>query len=270
MSGFSEILAQAQDRPEGLAIVVPDSWHQGRTAYGGFSSALALAAAMKVGGGELPPLRSAQVSMIAPLYGPVEVSARVLRRGRNATWVSAEIRRDGEIGLTASFAFMGPVESALQLNDRPPPKGLIPLEEAREFANERGPLFLRNHFDMRFALPRNSGPGGEAKQPEMCWWVRARDRVNDRTGLDPMVELLLCADALPPGVMSLLGPATPISTMQWQVNLLTPAPVTRDGWWLLRSTGDYAEAGCSSQRMAIWNAEGAPMLAGMQSVALFG
>jgi hypothetical protein len=70
--------------------------------------------------------------------------------------------------------------------------------------------------------------------------------------------------------MSLLPPATPVSTMQWQVNLLTPAPATDEGWWLLRSASDYAEQGCSSQRMAIWNAAGAPMLAGMQSVALFG
>jgi hypothetical protein len=175
--------------------------------------------------------------------------------------MAAEIARQGDIAFTASFAFMGPVESALHLNDRPAPAGLVPLEEARGFVNERGPAFLRNHFDIRFALPRS-----EAKRPEMCWWVRPRGRA----GLDPMVELLLCADALPPGVMSLLAPATPVSTMQWQVNLLSPAPATRDGWWLLRSTGDYAEAGCSSQRMAIWNADGAPMLAGMQSVALFG
>jgi hypothetical protein len=156
---------------------------------------------------------------------------------------------------------MGPVDSALHLNDCPPPARLIPPDEARSFVNERGPAFLRNHFDVRFALPK-----GEGKRSEMCWWVRARERA----GLDPMVELMLCADALPPGVMSLLTPATPVSTMQWQVNLLTPAPVTRDGWWLLRSTGDYAEHGCSSQRMAIWNAAGVPMLAGMQSVALFG
>lgn len=257
---FAKLLAAAEPRGDGLALAVPEDWHQGRTAYGGFSSALALAAAMRVGG-ELPPLRSAQVSMIAPLYGAVEVRANVLRRGRNATWVSAEILREGEVGLTASFAFMGPVDSALHIDDRPPPAGLVPVETARDFANERGPVFLRNHFDVRFALPR-----GEEKRPEMCWWVRPRER----EGLDPMVELLLTADALPPGVMSLLAPATPVSTMQWQVNLLTPAPATRDGWWLLRSTGDYAERGCSSQRMAIWNADGAPMLAGMQSVALFG
>lgn len=257
---FSEVLAQGRDRAGNLAIVVPEDWQQGRTAYGGFSSALALAVAMRAGG-NLPPLRSAQVSMIAPLYGEVEVRARLLRRGRNAIWMAAEITREGEVGFTASFAFMGPVESTLHLNDRAAPKDLVPLDEARSFANERGPAFLRNHFDVRFAQPK-----GERKQPEMCWWVRARER----EGLDPMTELLLCADALPPGVMSLLTPATPVSTMQWQCNLLTPAPATRDGWWLLRSTGDYAENGCSSQRMAIWNADGEPMMAGLQSVALFG
>lgn len=257
---FADLLAGATELVDGIAVSVPETWHQGRTAYGGFSTALALAAAMKVGR-ELPPLRSAQVSMIAPVFGAVEVHARLVRRGRNAVWMAAEIVRAGEVAFTASFVFMGPVDSALHINDRPAPADRIPLAEARSFVNERGPAFLYNHFDVRFALPK-----GEDKRPEMCWWVRVRDRA----GLDPMVELILCADALPPGVMSLLTPATPVSTMQWQVNLLTPTPRTDDGWWLLRSTGDYAEQGCSSQRMAIWNAEGAPILAGMQSVALFG
>lgn len=259
-TAFSEILTRAGGEPGRRTYVVPEDWHQGRTAYGGFSTALALATAMEAGE-SLPPLRSAQVSMIAPVFGEVEVRARQVRRGRNATWVTAEILREGDVTFTASFVFMGPVESAIHVNDRPVPAGLIPVEQAKGFVNDRGPSFLRHNFDVRFALPR-----GEDKRPEMCWWVRARDRA----ALDPMVELVLCADALPPGVMSLLTPATPVSTMQWQVNLLTPAPATCDGWWLLRSAGDYAEAGCSSQRMAIWNADGTPMLVGMQSVALFG
>jgi acyl-CoA thioesterase len=258
--GFGGLLEGAEARDKGFALTIPEDWHQGRTAYGGFSSALALSAALKIDG-ELPPLRSAQLSMIAPLFGEVEVRAKVLRRGRNATWVAAEILRDGEVGFTTSLVFMGPVESALHLNDRAAPADAIPVDEARPFVNERGPAFLRNHFDVRFALPR-----GEEKRPEMCWWVRARDHET----LHPMTNLLLCADGLPPGVMSLLTPATPVSTMHWQVNLLTPAPVTHDGWWLLRSTGDYAEKGCSSQRMAIWSTGGEPMAAGMQSIALFG
>ena len=93
----------------------------------------------------------------------------------------------------------------------------------------------------------------------------------ERDGLDGAMALLLSADALPPGVFPLLMPSIPpISSMTWQANLLTPAPATRDGWWLLRSRGDYAENGCSSQIMEAWNVDGEPVMAGMQSIALFG
>ncbi len=244
----------------GFRAAVPLDWQQGRTAYGGFSSALALSAAMGLDEA-LPPLRSAQISMIAPLAGDVEVRARVLRRGRNATWVAAEISGEGGLGLTASFVFMGPVESAVHLNDRAPPPGLVELGDAEQLSAGRGVSFRHNHFEVRFALPRREEP-----RAEQCWWVRLRER----DGLDPMVEALLIADALPPGVMSFLPRSTPVSTMHWQVNMLTPTPSTHDGWWLLRSTGDYAEKGCSSQRMDAWNAGGEPVMAGMQSVALFG
>jgi len=258
---FADLLAAAKPLDGGgFAAAIPGDWHQGRTAYGGFSSALALTGAMQVGG-ELPPLRSAQVSFVGPLHSEVEVRARKLRSGRNATWVAAEVSREGDVGLLASFVFMGPVESALHLNDRPAPDGVIAPEEAQLFGMKHSPEFLRNHFEVRFALSK-----GYEKRPELCWWVRTKER----QGLDPMVALVLIADALPPGVLPLLGPGVPISSMTWQCNLLTPVPATRDGWWLLRSTGDYSEKGCSSQRMEIWNADGEPMMAGMQSVAVFG
>lgn len=259
--GLPAILAASEPIEDGFRAVIPEDWHQGRTAYGGFSAALALSAAMRAGQG-LPPLRSAQISFIGPLFGEVEAHARPLRSGKNATWVSAEIVRDGQAGLSASFVFMGPVESELHLNDQRAPDDLIPVDEARplEF-REHSPTFLRRHFDVRFALPRS----GE-KRPELSWWVKLKDR----DGLDPMRELLLIADALPPGVMPLLRPQVPVSSMTWLCNLLTPEPKTQDGWWLLRSTGDYSEKGCSSQRMAIWNTQGMPMAVGMQSVAVFG
>ena len=84
-----------------------------------------------------------------------------------------------------------------------------------------------------------------------------------------MVALILLADALPPGVMPLTGPA-PISSMTWLINLLTPLPQTSEGWYLLQARGNYAEKGCSSQDMAIWNTAGEAVAVGMQSIAVFG
>jgi len=57
--------------------------------------------------------------------------------------------------------------------------------------------------------------------------------------------------------------------MTWLCNLLTAAPATTDGWWLLRTSSDYARAGSSSQEMGMWNADGEPVAQQMQSVALF-
>jgi len=258
---FAELLASAEPRDDGFALAIPESWHQGRTGYGGLSATLALAAARQLGG-ELPALRSAQVSFVGPLYGAIDARVRVLRSGKNATWVSAELTRDGGVGLLASFVFMGPVESSLHLNDCAPPADLIPLEEAKELApGGFSPTFLRNHFDVRFALPRS-----EEKRPEFCWWVRPKVWQD----IDPALAPLLCADGVPPGVLPLMNPGVMVSTMTWQINMLTPAPVTRDGWWLLRSVGTYAEQGCSSQQMQLWNADGQPVLSAIQSVALFG
>ncbi len=252
------ILAAKRPADGGFTATIPEDWMQGRTSYGGLSAALALVAAQGMVP-DLPPLRSATVNFIGPLAGEVLVTTRLLRQGRNATWISAEVTAEGKIGLTATFVFMGPVESSLHLSQMPPPVGLLTPEQGDPIPLRSGPGFS-SHFERRFALPRQTTP-----LPEINWWVRLRDC----EGLDPMVGLLLCADALPPGVMPLLRTG-PLSSMTWLINLLTPAPVSRGGWWLLRAAGNYAENGCSSQDMAVWNADGAPIAAGMQSVAIFG
>ena len=263
---LAQLLAAAEPLADGFRLAIPETWHQGRTAYGGLTAALALVAARQVGGDGLPPLRSAQVSFVGPVYGEVETRARVLRRGRNAVWIAAELLRaneqGGEIGTCATFVFMTPVENQLRLKHQAVIPGLIPVDDASVREPPAGPARLLQHMEVRFAVPR----GGEAR-PEICWWVRAKER----EGLDPTLQLLLCADAPPPGVFGILPrPVPPISSMTWLLNVLTPSLQTRDGWWLMRVTGDTSEQGCSSDRTEIWNTDGDVVALGMQSVAIFG
>ena len=255
-----QTLAAARPIDGGFAATIPETWMQGRTSYGGFSAALALDAAQRLVP-DLPPLRSATVNFVGPLAGEVEVRARLLRQGRNASWISAEVTSAAGVGLTATFVFMGPVESStLHLHNLPAPAGVIAVADAAPFPEGRGPTFAAQ-FDRRFAMQKSAD-----KQPELTWWVR----LQDGDGLDPMVALLLIADALPPGVMPLMEAWSPVSSMTWLINLLTPLPQTTDGWYLVRAAGNYAEKGCSSQDMAIWNADGTAVAAGMQSIAIFG
>lgn len=259
MLSLGQMLAGAEPLDGGFALEITEDWLQGRTAYGGLTSAIALAVAQGVSD-DLPPLRSGQLSMVGPMAGRVEARAKVLRQGRNATWVAAELTGEGGVGFTASFVFMRRIESVLSLDHYPLPDGVIPLDEAKPVPTDQAPAFLRNHFEVRFAMPKSAL--GEA---DLCWWVRPRER----GGLSPEVECLLCGDVLPVAVWPLLGFNVPISSMQWHVNMLDSSPAP-DGWWLIRSTSQFARDGGASEHIMQWNSAGAPAIAGMQSVAVFG
>ncbi len=257
-TGLGEIIAGA-DRADGrFRVAVPDGWMQGRTAYGGLTAALALQGTMEMETG-LPPLRSAQIAFIGPLAGTLEVKVEALRRGRLASYVQADVHSQAGLGLRATFLFMNAFHSSVDFNQGAAPPAPPPEEAAP--AGRRGCNFFTGNFEYRHALPIT-----ERGTPEFLRWAR----LEERAALDPMVEILAVGDALPPAAMPLFDKPGPVSSLTWLVNLLTDKPATRDGWWLLSASSDYARHGCSSQTMQIWNAVGEPVASGMQSVALFG
>ena len=255
MTTLGQVIAGLEPVAQGWRGIVPETWLQGRTAYGGLSAALALHAAIGADA-DLPPLRSALVAFVGPLSGAITVRAEVLRRGRNAAFVQADVSGEAGLGLRATFVFMRAVESAVDHRAGSTPGVAVP-----------GPAdtVMRGHpavaFSQHFEMVERQGAG----PAEWLRWVR----LTDRTGVDPLVALIAVADCLPPVALKLLGRPAPVSSMTWQLNLLGEAPVTQDGWWLLRSASDYARAGSSSQAMAIWAADGTPVAEQMQSVAVF-
>lgn len=255
MTGLPRIIAELDPIAGGWRGRIPDPWLQGRTSYGGLSSALALHAAQQ-SDTDLPPLRSAQVAFIGPLAGDVVIRATRLRRGRNAAWVQADIESDAGLGLRATFVFMGAIDSAVDHVVASPPGFAVPGPDTRTWFGNPAVPFTQN---FEFVDDRSGAPS------EWVRWLRLRERA----GLDPMVELIAIADCLPPAVLKLLGRPAPMSSMTWQLNVLGPQPATADGWWLLRATTDYARAGSSSQAMHIWNTAGEAIAEQTQSVALF-
>ena len=257
MTTLPDLLAAARPTDTGFTAHIPANWLQGRTAYGGLSSALALHAA-QMSDTDLPPLRSAQVAFVGPLAGDVTVTATRLRRGRNAAFIQSDITSDAGLGYRATFVFMAAQVSAIDHDRRTPATETPP---APDRALYRGPPeFFTGNFQF---LDYKDRP----RPAELLRWVR----LIDRTGLDPAVEVMAVADALPPAAFQLLGKAfKPLSSLTWIVNLLTPAPATTDGWWLLAAETDYARGGSSSQTMRLWNAAGELVVEGMQSVAIFG
>lgn len=238
-------------------IAIPPSWHQGRTAYGGLSSVLAYQAA-KLAETDLPPLQSAQIAFVGPLAGEVDVTATVLRRGKNTAFVKSEISGADGVGLSCTFIFMNRRHSHLDYEALARPE-FSPIPSA-DVARSGPPEFFTGHMQ----YPEKRLELGLATSRLASW-----HRFIEHEGLDHFAELICIGDALPPSAMGLMTEKGMVSSMNWQINMLTDAPATKDGWWYLESETHHAANGASSQYMTAWNSEGKPMLTGMQSVAIF-
>ena len=257
MTTLAEILNGMKPVEGGFAATIPADWMQGRTSYGGLSAAIALHAAQQ-SEPDLPPLRSAQISFIGPLAGDVTVTATKLRRGRTAAFIQADVVSDAGLGLRATFVFMADQPSIVDFDQRPPVDRAPPPPGTKLWSGPEG--FFAQNFEFLDIKEPEFGPA------KLLRW----GRMKVHGGIDPMVHVLAIADGMPPAAIRLFGQQMgPISSLTWIINLLTPTPATTDGWWLLRARSDYARNGCSSQSMAIWNADGQLIAEGMQSVAIF-
>ncbi len=257
MPGLKAIIDALEPVGGGWKGTIPDTWLQGRTSYGGLSAALALHVAQLVEP-DLPPLRSALVAFIGPLSGEITIRASKLRRGRNAAFLQADVESEAGLGLRATFVFMSAVESQVDYQVGSPPDFPRPGPDDTTYKGANSTFFIQN-FELLDRRDATVGP------TEWLRWVR----LQERDGLDPMVELVAIADCLPPAALKLVGGPAPCSSMTWQLNILGPQPQTTDGWWLLRTSADFAKGGSSSQEMMIWNADGQPIAEQMQSVAIF-
>ncbi|MBX7461786.1 acyl-CoA thioesterase [Qipengyuania huizhouensis] len=237
-----------------------DHWLQGRTLYGGASALIAYTAAVRAFP-DLPPLRAGQVAFVAPTGPEVELKREIVRQGRNVTQVRSELWCEGQCTLTAFWLFGTEREAnaeheAAEIADWPGPP-----ENAEQVMEGMGPAFIQNNFELRRAQDLR-GPG----EPVVRRWAR----LTTREGLDPVSELILLGDVMPPGAMRAMQRQGPISSINWSFNLLDTRPATRDGWWLSENASQHAAEGYSSERLRLWNADGQQVMDGMQCVAVFG
>ena len=257
MTKLADVLAGAEPVQGGFRVAIPDGWLQGRTAYGGLSSALALYAAQQ-SDVDLPPLRSALIAFVGPLAGVVTVTAERLRRGRNAAFIEATIRSEAGLGYRATFVFMNDIPSTITHDATAPSPHRPPLPDAELYTGP--PQFFTGNFN--FLDMKAHVDGAE--------WLRWA-RLIEREGLDAEVGMIAVADALPPAAFALLRDnRVAMSSLTWIVNVLVPRPTTTDGWWLLHTRTERAIGGYSSQRMTMWNSDGVPVVDAMQGVAVFG
>lgn len=258
---YTDLLGAIENAgPDARRVQVPETWMQGRTAYGGLTAALCLEAARKLAP-DLPP-RAVQIAFVGPVNGAVTSKAELLRRGKNAAFVS--VRMTGEEGVLADciMTFGAPRPSSLDFMDLPAPEVPEASDVPPYFRNHKGPAFAQN-FDLLIA--GGAPPMSGADKADVSIWMRHKDPA---APLDA-AALLALADAPPPAAMAMFTEPGRISSMTWMAEFLTETIETDERWFLARHVAQTSRNGYSSQEMVMWNSRREPVMVGRQTIAVF-
>jgi acyl-CoA thioesterase len=257
---IASLIEPVTGQPGPVRLTHAQDWMQGRTLYGGASALIAYIMATRAFPG-LPPLRAAQVAFVAPVGEEITLNAEMIRQGRNVTQVRSEIRVDGKIALSAFWLFAEGREANALHPAAPPEDWIGPPEDNEEVTHQFAPSFVAKNFELR---------RGHTKGADRGATVRRWARLIEEHDLDPVAKLVLMGDVMPPGAMRAMQRQGPISSINWSFNVLDTETRSRGGWYLAENASQHADAGYSSERLRMWDADGKQVLDGIQCVAVFG
>jgi acyl-CoA thioesterase len=257
---IASLLEPVTGQPGPARLTHAADWMQGRTLYGGASALVAYTMATRAYPG-LPPLRAGQIAFVAPVGEEIELTATIIRQGRNVTQVRSEILSEGRIALSAFWLFGEGREANAIAPSAQPENWPGPPEDNPQVTHQFAPSFVAKNFELRRA---------QAKGGELGATVRRWARLTEAHDLDPVAKLVLMGDVMPPGAMRAMQRQGPISSINWSFNVLDPQNQSREGWYLAENASQHADAGYSSERLRMWDADGKQVLDGIQCVAVFG
>ena len=257
---IASLLEPITGKPGPARLENAEDWMQGRTLYGGASALVAYTMAARAFT-DLPPLRAAQVAFVAPVGEEIELSAEIVRQGRNVTQVRSEIHSDGKVALTAFWLFgTGREPNAVRASDGPEAWPGAPMDNEPAMAG-KGPSFIQNNFELRYGQPKDADHGATVRR-----WAR----LSEEHDLDPVSKLVVMGDVMPPGAMRIMQRMGPVSSINWSFNVLDPETQSEGGWYLAENASQHADVGYSSERLRMWDVNGRQVLDGLQCVAVFG
>jgi acyl-CoA thioesterase len=263
-TAFSALLAGIRAAGDTCHACVPEDWQQGRTTFGGMTAALCLAATQRAVA-ELPALRAAQFTFLGPVGGEVEITPRLLRRGKSSAFVAVELSAAGSLAAQAILSFTAARESKYSYRSHPMP-AVPPPGTTKPFFRSGKPKYTQ-HFEGFVAGGQKLVSG--AATPEIVLWLRHRDPEAMRS----LPALIALGDTPPAAAYTMLSEPVPASSITWSIEMINAAAALNapgDAWYLLRSAGEDVRDGYSVQDMALWSQEGTLIMLSRQTVAIFG
>ena len=265
LPAFKSLLASVKPlaEPSEYAARIDASWLQGRTTFGGLSTALVYQAMQ----GEVAAerrLRTLSVSFVGPApAGEHRITTRLLREGGSVTHMQGELLCDGAVAASVLAAFGKARQTSVRVDG--PPRPQQPAPEALQplpFIEGVTPEFTR-HFDMRFSY--GEPPFSRAPSADFGMWLRFREA--QAIGL---AELIALGDVPPmPGLNMIKAPGIG-SSLSWYLEFPADLPeVASEDFLYYDYRCQAAGDGYFNNAATLWAADGRPLMFARQIATVF-
>ena len=264
---FDDVLDQTQHFLSGMqsTITIGENWSQGRTVYGGISSAV-LFECLAHQITDQRPIKTLNVNFVGPLLcnEPFTVKIDTLRVGKNVSqYIAYAIQHDKNcVVMQACFARNRQSKARVENCDKHdftlPKKATFipPIPKVT-------PKFLRQ-FDL--AIQSGGIPFTGQKSAHYKGWFRFKQPTKTFT----FTHLVGLLDAYPPTLIQMLKWPTPASTINWNVEFLeSDTPYHSQDWFAYHDDTRHAHHGYGITEANIWDKHGKLIAISRQRVGVF-
>jgi acyl-CoA thioesterase len=199
-------------------LTVDDSWGQGRSVFGGLTTAMVLTYIETQTGLKDCDLRTINIHFCgAAIEGELcELTYKILSEGRSVIQVEGQLLQNGAVKTQVVACFSRQRVSGIRLSQAPIQFEKTPQEGIKmPFIKGVAPGFVE-YLDTRFTS--TAMPYSGSNEAVISGWVRFEDR--PEVFSDSAILALI--DAWPPAVMPMLSQPAPTSSITWNVDFIQP------------------------------------------------
>lgn len=250
------------------SVMLPAGWLQGRTIFGGLTTAMMLYKARQLVNQPDKRLLSCSVIFVGPVQEdqPAKVSVELLREGKSVTNIEARTWQNDQVQSILQASYGSPRDSELNVDqtrsapDYPAPEHLMKLPYH--------PLMPQCYQNFDLVWAEGKYPCSRAEQPDFGGWFRyAADRFE--SGTMDEARFLALLDIWPAGIFPVLHRPAPGSTISWYVTLLAPIEYDLLDWFKYKVFTDHAAHGYVTEYAHIWDKHDRLVAIYRQTVAIF-
>jgi len=260
---FDDAISWPENGPGRWIGTIPTEWGQGRSAFGGVTTAAATRAMSSLVDSSRA-LRSLSASLVGPIIlgEPVLLEASVLRAGRSLTHTEARLTQGGQVKAVVLAAYGGPRPSAITVPLARRPDDLPEPSDCFRFPYLPGvtPEFTRQ-MEMRWTHGAIPFTGND--ESVIGLWLR---HLTPATGVDALVGLL---DTPPSPVLQMMKVPAPASTVRWAAHIVGVPEIGPDDYCWLHSTARSAGDGYATMLASLYGPDGALLAWLEQLVVVF-